>query len=917
MESRIDPVREAHTLPAEVVIRLLGTDADLGLSATEAARRAQRYGLNALPAPARRSAWLRFALQFHNVLIYVMLAAAIITALLRDFIDMGVLLGAVLINAVIGHIQEGKAEHALDAIRGMLSPRASVIRNGERHEVAAETLVPGDIVVVSSGDKVPADLRIVEARHVRADEAVLTGESVPVAKSAASSAAAVPLGERHGMLYSGSLVAAGQARAVVVATGGMTELGRISAMLERVESTSTPLIRQIAVFSRWLAVAILALSLVTFVLGTVWRGHAAPDMFMMVVALTAAAIPEGLPAILTVTLALGVQRMARRRAIIRQLPAVETLGSVTVICTDKTGTLTRNEMTVQRVATAEHVLEVSGVGYVPEGAVHLGRDVVRHSALLPLSQTLRAAVLCNDASIVHADGTWQVNGDPTEGALLVLAAKAGTDAALEREAWTRVDAIPFESEYRFMATLNRDHHGHEVAFLKGAPERILDMCNMQMHPDGARTLDPDLWRRLATDLAARGMRVLSIAMKRVTRAGGRLDFEDIERGCTLLALVGIIDPPREESARAVAECREAGVRVKMITGDHVETARAVGSMLAIGSGAPALTGAEVEALDDEELRRVVPGIDVYARASPEHKLRLVRALQANGDVVAMTGDGVNDAPALKRADVGVAMGRKGTDAAKEAADMVLADDNFATISSAVREGRGVYDNIRKFVLFMLPTNGGEGLVVVAALLFELVLPLTPVQVLWINLATSGTLGLALAFEHAESGVMRRPPRPPRETLLTGLFAWRIVMVSILMMSAALGLFLWELARGTDLAAARTIAVNAVVIAEMFYLLNSRFIFDSVLSRRGLLGNPWVPVAIGACLALQLAFTYAPPLQHVFGSTALSATQWARVVLAGAFVFSVSELEKWVWRAVARRGRRRRAAVKLFSVEANQ
>jgi len=892
-------VREAYTLPAAQIVRHLGTDSALGLSPEEVRRRALRYGPNALPRPPRRPAWLRFLLQFHNVLIYVMLAAAVITALLGDFVDTGVLLGAVVINAILGHVQEGKAEDALNAILGMLSPHASVIRGGERQEVDAESLVPGDIVVVASGDKVPADLRILEARNVRADESVLTGESVPVAKNADPSPAGVPLGERQGVLHSGSLVASGQARGVVIATGQRTELGKISTLLAQVESASTPLIRQIATFSRWLAVFILALSVGTFILGVWWRGHPPAEMFMMVVALAASAIPEGLPAILTVTLALGVQRMARHHAIVRRLPAVETLGSVTVICSDKTGTLTKNEMTVQRVSTSEHALEVSGVGYAPEGAVHLGGELVQGAAASLLNEIVRAACLCNDASVGHTNGTWQVSGDPTEGALLVLATKAGMDAALERETWTRVDAIPFESEYRFMATLNRDHHGHEVVSLKGAPERILDMCDKQMHADGERPLDPDLWRRQATDLAARGMRVLAIATKHGTRTSGRLEFEDVEQGCTLLALVGIIDPPREESIEAVAECRRAGVRVKMITGDHVETARAIGATLAIGSGAPALTGAEVEVLEDEELRRVVSGVDVYARASPEHKLRLVQALQANGEVVAMTGDGVNDAPALKRADVGVAMGRKGTDAAKEAADIVLADDNFATISRAVREGRGVYDNIRKFVLFMLPTNGGEGLVVVAAILFELVLPLTPVQVLWINLATSSTLGLALAFEHAENDVMRRPPRPPGETLLTGLFVWRILMVSVLMMVGALGLFLWELESGASLETARTMAVNAVVAAEMFYLLNSRFILQSVLSLRGLFGNPYVLLAIGACIALQLAYTYAPPLQRVFGSTALSADEWLRVALAGLLVFVASEVEKWVLRNLRR------------------
>jgi len=894
----------SHMLRGPEVVARLQTDDLRGLTHSEVKRRLEQHGPNSLPPPPRRPAWLRLALQFHNVLIYIMLAAAVVTALLGDWVDTGVLLGAVIINAAIGHIQEGKAESALDAIRNMLSMRASVVRDGERMDVPAEALVPGDIVLLASGDKVPADLRILEARNVRADEAILTGESVPVAKSAERSLQGAALGERRGMLYSGSLVASGQAKGVVVATGSHTELGRISSLLTRVQAVSTPLVRQIAGFSRWLAVVILILTAATFVLGTLWRGHPPAQMFMMAVALAASAIPEGLPAILTVTLALGVQRMARHHAIIRRLPAVETLGSVTVICTDKTGTLTKNEMTVQRVATSEHVVEISGVGYAPEGAFHLNGALAQPATIPVLDEALRAAVLCNDAALTRPDGRWQIVGDPTEGALLALAAKGAVDATLERQRWVRVDVIPFESEHRFMATLHRDHRGHERIYVKGAPERVLDMCDMQLRGDGPEPIDPDYWRRQATDLAARGMRVLSIATRHLTEPHSELDFADIEGGCTLLALVGIIDPPREESIAAVAACAGAGVRVKMITGDHVDTARAIGAMLSIGEGRPALTGPELEVLEDAELRRLVSQIDVYARASPEHKLRLVQALQDNGEVVAMTGDGVNDAPALKRADVGVAMGRKGTDAAKEAADVVLADDNFATISRAVREGRGVYDNIRKFVLFMLPTNGGEGLVVVAAILFELTLPLTAAQVLWINMVTSSTLGLALAFEPAENDVMRRPPRPPKETLLSAFFVWRIVMVSTVMMIGTLGLFLWELEHGASLETARTIAVNAVVVSEMFYLLNSRFIYDSVLSARGVLGSRYALFAILVCVALQLAFTYTPALQSVFRSTALSSAEWSRVILVGAFVFVVSELEKAVLRVV-RRWRQRR------------
>ncbi|HJV51398.1 MAG TPA: HAD-IC family P-type ATPase, partial [Noviherbaspirillum sp.] len=800
----------------------------------------------------------------------------------------GVLLGAVLVNAGIGFVQEGKAEQALDAIRGMLGLRTCVVRAGERADLAVEQLVPGDIVLLSSGDRVPADLRLIRGKNPRINEAVLTGESDVVEKSAAPVAADAALGDRACMLHSGTLVASGQVAGVVVATGTETELGRIGTMLEQVQEVTTPLLRQMGQFSRWLALAIVLMCAATFAVGVLWRGQAPDAMFLMVVALAASAIPEGLPAIMTVTLAMGVQRMAARNAIIRHLPAVESLGSVTIICTDKTGTLTRNEMTVQRVVTAGGVFEVSGAGYAPAGALHAGGAAADPEAHPILAGLAHAALLCNDAELQQHDGHWQLQGDPTEGALLTLAHKIGIDPAAARAAWPRTDVIPFESEHRLMATLHHDHAGNGIIYVKGAPERVLEMCDRQ---EGDRALDADYWRRGAADCAARGLRVLALAAKAVDGGQREVHFSDLDTGFSLLALVGIIDPPREEASAAVAECAAAGIRVKMITGDHAETARAIGAQMGIGRDRPALTGAEIEIMDDEHLQNVAPAIDVFARASPEHKLRLVQALQARGEVVAMTGDGVNDAPALKRADIGVAMGLKGTEAAKEAADMVLADDNFATIGNAVREGRGIYDNIQKFVLFMLPTNGGEGLVVVMAILFELTLPLTPAQVLWINMVTSGTLGLALAFERPEHDVMRRRPRDPRTPLLSWFFVWRVVMVSVLMMAGALGLFLWELEKGASVESARTMAVSAVVVAEMFYLLSSRHVYRTVLSREGIFGNRYVLYAIGACAAFQAAFVYSGPLQAVFDSTPLSLGEWLRVALAGAILFFCAELEK--------------------------
>ncbi|MBC2768616.1 cation-transporting P-type ATPase [Pusillimonas minor] len=890
-----------HTLTVDEARERVQASPD-GLSEDEAARRLAQYGPNRLAPPRKRGPLKRFLAQFHNILLYIMLAAAAVTALFDHFIDSGVLLAAVLINAVIGFIQEGKAESALDAIRNMLSPHATVVRAGRRYEIDAGLLVPGDIIVLNPGDKVPADVRLMSVKTLRIEEAALTGESLPVDKDIHPVGPDEALGDRTGMAFAGTLALNGQATGVVVATGAHTELGKINQMLASIRQVSTPMMRQINHFSYVLALIIMIIAALTFAYGVWVRGEPVIDMFMMVVALVASAIPEGLPAIMTVTLALGVQRMARQKAIIRRLPAVETLGSVTVICSDKTGTLTRNEMTVQRVVCAEEAVDVSGVGYEPTGIFSVeGREIdpEQHAVL---SQALRVGALCNDGGLFFEDERWQVEGDPTEGALLVLGRKAGRTETERHASWPRVDSIPFESENRYMATQHRDGDGLSWVFVKGAPERIIDMCRFELAAGGPRPIQVDYWRRMANDTAARGLRLLALAQKQVEPSGASLAPDDVTEGYTLLALVGIIDLPRDEAIRAVADCHDAGIRVKMITGDHADTAKAIGAQLAIGAGKPALTGAEIALLDDTALARVVTDIDVFARASPEHKLRLVHALQQQGHVVAMTGDGVNDAPALKRADVGVAMGLKGTEAAKDAADMVLADDNFATIAVAVREGRAVYDNVKKFILFMLPTNGGEALIVIAALLLGLTLPLTPAQVLWINMVTVSTLGLALAFEQPESGIMRRDPRPPTERILSGFFAWRVVFVSVLMGGGALGLFVWEIGQGTDLDVARTLAVNAVVFSEMFYLLNSRHIYDSVLNREGILGSPHCLVAILFCIFLQLAFTYVPLMQAIFISAGLSATDWLKVIGIGLVVFFVAEAEKMVSKIIFSRVR---------------
>ena len=899
------PATPWHALSVEAVLAALGSSAE-GLSGAEARRRLARHGPNRLPEARPRSAWMRFLAQFHNVLIYVLLVAGATTAALGHWLDTGVILGVVLINALIGFVQEGKAEDALRAIRQMLSPRAMVLRDGRRISLAAEELVPGDVVTLQSGDKVPADLRLIRVKGLQIQEAVLTGESVAVEKGTEAVSADTALGDRLDMAYSGTLVTYGQGTGVVVETGARTEIGRISAMVAEVEQLTTPLLRQMDQFGRWLTAAILGIAGFTFGFGVLLRDYTAVEMFLAAVGLAVAAIPEGLPAIMTITLAIGVQRMARRNAIIRRLPAVETLGSVSVICSDKTGTLTRNEMTVRSTVTDSGSLRITGTGYDPHGAFYLDDQEVSPQDQPLLIEALRAAVLCNDATLEQVDGQWRVHGDPMEGALLIAGLKAGLDPGTELGLYPRTDLIPFESEHRFMATLHHSHTGEAFIFLKGAPERVLEMCTHQRTRDGDRPLDRARWERWIEALAAQGQRVLAVSCKPAQAPKRELEFADLADELVLLGLFGLIDPPREEAITAIRACQGAGIRVKMITGDHAATARAIARQLHLANPDDALSGRDLETMDEASLRGRVVDVDVYARVSPAHKLSLVRLLQARGWVVAMTGDGVNDAPALKRADVGIAMGQKGTEAAKEASEMVLADDNFASIAHAVEEGRTVYDNLRKAILFILPTNGGEALTILGAVLLGFhQLPLTPVQILWVNMITAVTLALALAFEPPEPGVMRRPPRNPREPVLSGLFLWRIGFVSAILVSGTFGLFLWEMERGAAIEHARTVAVNTLVMFEIFYLFNARYITAPVFNREGLTGNPYVLWAIAALILFQLAFTYLGPMQTLFGTADIGVAVWGRIVLVASSVLFLVELEK----ALIHRLRARRAGVR--------
>ncbi|WP_373181587.1 cation-transporting P-type ATPase [Halomonas campaniensis] len=885
--------------PAEVLAELAASEQ--GLSGEQVVERLARHGENRLPAPPRSGPLRRFLRQFHNVLIYVLLIAALGTALLQHWVDTGVILGVVVINAVVGFLQEGKAEQALEAIRGMLSPKALVLRDGQRRTVPAEQLVPGDLVLLQAGDRVPADLRLLRCHNLRIDEAMLTGESVAVDKQTGAVDADADLGDRRGMAFSGTLVAFGQGRGVVVGTGAATEIGRISTLLGEVETLTTPLLREIAAFGRWLSGAIVVLAGMTFAFGYWGRHYDLLETFLAAVSLAVAAIPEGLPAIMTITLAIGVQRMAVRNAIIRRLPAVETLGSVTTICTDKTGTLTRNEMTVKTLLTAEESYEVSGVGYAPHGGIHHAGEEVALEQHPVLAEALRAILLCNDAELQRRDGGWHLEGDPTEGALVVAGLKAGLDAREVARHYPRDDVIPFESLYKFMVTLHHHHEGGQrLLFLKGAPERVLAVCDRERTRDGDRPLDRPRWEQRMDAIAARGQRLLAVALKPMEEDRRTLAFPDVEAGgLTLVAVCGIIDPPREEAIAAVRQCQQAGIVVKMITGDHAVTARAIADELGIRTAGGVVPGHALEPLSDEELTALVCEVDVFARATPEHKLRLVRALQAGGQVVAMTGDGVNDAPALKRADVGVAMGIKGSEAAREAAAMVLADDNFASIAHAVEEGRTVYDNLRKAILYILPTSGGEALTIMAAVLLGLTLPLLPAQVLWVNMVTAVTLSLALAFEPAEPGVMRRRPRDPGAPILSGFLVWRAGFVSLLLLAGTFGHFLWMERQGVEIELARTVAINALVMGEIAYLFNSRYILEPAWNRAGLLGSRAVLFAVGGLVVLQALFTYSAPLQLLFGTAPLGAKEWGSILAFGSILFTLVELEKALFR---RRGR---------------
>jgi cation-transporting P-type ATPase F len=870
--------RTHHDLAVHELLLLLEADRHTGLDEEEADRRLEEYGRNELPRVASVSPLARLLRQMHNPLVYVLLVAGAVTVFVGQYVDSVVILGVVVVNTFVGFIQETKAESALDALRSMVHTEARVVRGGRQRRLHSEEVVPGDLVLVHAGDKVPADLRLVDQSELQVDESALTGESLPVPKDEVVLPVTTPVADRRNMAYSGTLVTSGTGAGIVVATGGQTELGEIHRLVGAAKTLATPLTRKLARFSKVLTVVILALAAVTFAIG-VARGERAVEMFTAAVALAVGAIPEGLPAAVTITLAIGVSRMARRRAVIRRLPAVETLGGATVICADKTGTLTENRMTVRTVWT-------------PSDEVHVGSDdAVRGTPEGALRWCLLVGANCNDAKIGASGG---VVGDPTEGAMLVAARRFGVPT----HGLPRVDTVPFSSSRQYMATLHSRPDGSLVVLVKGALERVLDLCASQMTGDGSRRpLDRVAALGAAHRLATQGMRVLATAVGFDAR---RESLDDLGTGGVPLTFTGLqamLDPPRSTAAAAVRTCRTAGLAVKMITGDHAATAEAIARQIGLLEGdegaddvRQVLTGEELDRLDDVDLPAAVDRAAVFARVTPEQKLRLVEALQARHHVVAMTGDGVNDAPALKQADIGVAMGLGGTEVAKEAGDMVLTDDDFASIEAAVEEGRGVFDNLTKFIVWTLPTNTGEAMVILVAVLLGSALPILPTQILWINMTTAIALGLTLAWEPKERGIMQRPPRDPRRSLLTAPVVVRTLLVSTLLVAGAWWVFDYELGTGASLAESRTAAVNLFVMVEMFYLFSCRSLADPVW-RIGFFTNRWLLLGVSLQVVGQGAFTYLPVMNTLFQTAPIGLDAWLRITLVATVATVVVSVDK--------------------------
>ncbi|HEY9762929.1 MAG TPA: cation-transporting P-type ATPase [Trichocoleus sp.] len=873
-----------HHLSAKEVVRAWETDPETGLSTQEAQKRRDSFGANELTAQKRQSAWVRFLQQFNQPLLYILLAAGIVTAFLHEWIDSGVIFGVTIINAAIGFIQESKAENAIAALAEAVTTEATVLRDGQKQVISSGELVPGDLVMLASGDKVPADLRLIEVFDIQIDESGLTGESVPVEKDLTPLPPDTPLADRVNMAYTGSLVTFGRGQGLVVAIGERTETGHLSQMMQQSHSLETPLTRKIDRFSKTLLYVVLALAALTFAVG-VAQGLSWIEVFKAAVALAVSAIPEGLPAILTVTLAIGVSQMAKHHAIIRKLPAVETLGSTTVICSDKTGTLTENQMTVQEIYAGGKLYQVSGGGYAPEGKITLKEQPVDLVETPALSECLQAGLLCNDSYIEEQEGNWTVVGSPTEGALVTVACKAGLTPETLAETVPRRATLPFESQFQYMATLH-DHGSERLIYVKGSIEAILKRCHQMVDAAGNTTaLEAAAIEQMVERMANQGLRVLALAKKNPVRSKSSLEHSDIERNLVFLGLQGMIDPPRPEAIQAIRSCQSAGIQVKMITGDHARTAAAIAQRMGINqtADAPIFTGRELADMSARELANVVEQSNVFARVAPEQKLRLVEALQSKGEIVAMTGDGVNDAPALKQADIGTAMGITGTEVSKEAADMILTNDNFASIERAVKEGRTVYKNLLRAIAFILPVNGGESMTILIAVLLASPLPILPVQILWLNMVGSIALSVPLAFEPPSPDVMQNPPRPTNEPLLSRRLITRILAVSVFNWIVIFGTFEWIVRTTGNEALARTMAIQALVAAEAFYLLSISRFFPAIIAKmRGQTESFGYAVlfGIGAAFIFQMLFSQWNVMNQLFGTAALNLNQALLCIAVG-------------------------------------
>lgn len=897
-----------HAQDGDATLRTL-TSSRAGLSSSEAAARQVQYGANLLAKSEVDGPLTLLWRQINNPISWLLIGAGVLAALLRKYTDSGVVFGAVIINAIIGFIQEHRAGKAIAALSAMVPENSTVLRDGRVNALPASQLVPGDVVQLTGGDRVPADLRLLQVRNLRVDESALTGESVPTLKDQHPVAPDAVLGDRLCMAYGGTVVTQGTATGLVVATGNQTELGRINALLNQTTQLETPLTRQLAQVTKWITIVVLGLTVILLGYGVFIKDAKVDEALLTAITLAVAAIPEGLPAIITIALAIGVRRMALRQAVVRHLPAVETLGSTSVICSDKTGTLTRNEMTVQSLWCDGQEYRLAGIGYNPTGTMECNGQTVQE-----LSGNLRelvlSGVLCNDADLRLVDEQWTITGDPTEAALVVAGHKMGLFANELRLQHPRVDVLPFESETKYMATLNRGN-GVEAVYLKGAPEMVVTRCNL---PDVALLKVKEAQQALAEQ----GMRVLAFARRTPDPDLTQLTPDWATSGFTLLGLMGMIDPPRQEAIDAIAICHRAGITVKMITGDHHITATAIGRELGIlKPGDEAMRGADLDALSEAELIETARSCHVFARVAPEHKLKLVRALQADGNVVAMTGDGVNDAPALKRADIGIAMGITGTAVAKDASKVVLADDNFASIAAAVEEGRRVYDNLIKALAFILPTNLSLALTLAAAMFFfptvkvlglgiELLLPMSPSQILWINLVASVTLSAPIAFEILEKSAMRRRPRAKDTPVFSSFVIFRTALTALVMAAGTCGMFLWEYmhragglggmieasAHTQALAEAQTMAVTTITLFQIFYLLHCRSLRDS-LGSMGWFSNPAVWIGIIILVILQAGFMYLPFMRTLFSSTTLDLPSWIRAISTAAMILPIISVEKWI------------------------